>query len=313
MTCSPRQRQVDRAHRDSFRQGALRVVPTSSPRRRSRRFARSSRRRARPNRARRSASSATSTRASWTEQRIEQLGARPLRPLLDEVDAIGSVRAFLATAGPVRAPRHERVLPGLHRQRSGRPERYLVFLEQAGLGLPDESYYREEKFAEVREKYQVYLAKILDLAGLDLPRRGRSGSLRSRPTSPRTTGTTCGRATARRPTTSGRGASSSRTPRNTASTSRPGSTGSTRPPTRSPRWWFASRVFSSRCRHWSPDLRLSAWKDWLVWQVVRSNAAYLSSEFVNTNFDFYGKTLTGTPELRARWKTGSLVRRGFAR
>jgi len=53
---------------------------------------------------------------------------------------------------------------------------------------------------------------------------------------------------------------------------------------------------------------LPAWRDWLAWQVIRSNAAYLSSDFVETNFDFYGKTLTGTPELRARWKRGvSLV------
>src|ERR1700743_2137529 len=33
------------------------------------------------------------------EKRIEQLGARPLRPLLDEVEAIASVDSFLATAG----------------------------------------------------------------------------------------------------------------------------------------------------------------------------------------------------------------------
>ena len=56
------------------------------------------------------------------------------------------------------------------------------------------------------------------------------------------------------------------------------------------------------------DDRLDAWRDWLAWQVIRSSAAYLSSEFVQTNFDFYGKTLSGTPELRARWKRGvSLV------
>ncbi len=31
---------------------------------------------------------------------------------------------------------------------------------------------------------------------------------------------------------------------------------------------------------------------------------YLSSGFVEENFDFYGRTLNGTPELRARWKRG---------
>ena len=54
--------------------------------------------------------------------------------------------------------------------------------------------------------------------------------------------------------------------------------------------------------------RLPAWRDWLAWQVIRSNAAYLSSDFVEANFDFYGRTLTGTPQLRERWKRGvSLV------
>ena len=35
---------------------------------------------------------------------------------------------------------------------------------------------------------------------------------------------------------------------------------------------------------------------------------YLSGDFVDANFDFYGRTLTGTPQMRARWKRGvSLV------
>ena len=38
--------------------------------------------------------------------------------------------------------------------------------------------------------------------------------------------------------------------------------------------------------------------------MLRSSAAYLTDDFVETNFDFYGRTLNGTPELRARWKRG---------
>jgi putative endopeptidase len=52
------------------------------------------------------------------------------------------------------------------------------------------------------------------------------------------------------------------------------------------------------------DHRLPAWRDWLAWQVIRSSAAYLSKDFVDANFDFYGRTLSGTPELRERWKRG---------
>src|SRR5919106_905281 len=43
-------------------------------------------------------------------------------------------------------------------------DRYLFHLVQGGLGLPDESYYREDKFAEIREKYVAYLERLLGLA-----------------------------------------------------------------------------------------------------------------------------------------------------
>ena len=38
--------------------------------------------------------------------------------------------------------------------------------------------------------------------------------------------------------------------------------------------------------------------------MLRSSAPYLTDDFVEANFDFYGRTLNGTPELRARWKRG---------
>jgi putative endopeptidase len=55
--------------------------------------------------------------------------------------------------------------------------------------------------------------------------------------------------------------------------------------------------------HWLP-----AWRDWLSWQVIHSAAPFLPGDFVEANFDFYGRTLTGTPTQRDRWKRGvSLV------
>jgi putative endopeptidase len=47
---------------------------------------------------------------------------------------------------------------------------------------------------------------------------------------------------------------------------------------------------------------LDQWKTYLRWHVVHASATALSSPFVNENFAFYGKTLTGAKELRARWK-----------
>ena len=48
----------------------------------------------------------------------------------------------------------------------------------------------------------------------------------------------------------------------------------------------------------------AAWSSWLAWHLLSGAASYLSSEFINENFAFYGTTLSGTPELKARWKRG---------
>ena len=52
-------------------------------------------------------------------------------------------------------------------------------------------------------------------------------------------------------------------------------------------------------------LSISDWevmKAYMAWQIINGAAPYLSDEFVNTRFDFYGKTLSGQQENRPRWK-----------
>jgi putative endopeptidase len=50
------------------------------------------------------------------------------------------------------------------------------------------------------------------------------------------------------------------------------------------------------------DEPLASWKAYLRWHLINANAPFLSSEFVNADFDFYGKTLQGAQELEPRWK-----------
>jgi len=50
------------------------------------------------------------------------------------------------------------------------------------------------------------------------------------------------------------------------------------------------------------SVNLADLKTYLRWHLVHSQVQYLPTAFVNENFDFYGKTLTGAKELRARWK-----------
>ena len=85
-------------------------------------------------------------------ERIEAAGTAPLRPLLDEIAAAADPAELAGVLG--------------RRQRAGGPAlfgafvatdakdstRYLLHLSQSGLGLPDESYYREDAYAEIRDR-----------------------------------------------------------------------------------------------------------------------------------------------------------------
>ena len=46
---------------------------------------------------------------------------------------------------------------------------------------------------------------------------------------------------------------------------------------------------------------LASWKAYLRWHLANANAPYLSSAFVNADFDFFGKT-PGAQQLQPRWK-----------
>lgn len=49
---------------------------------------------------------------------------------------------------------------------------------------------------------------------------------------------------------------------------------------------------------------LAVWKDYLTLRLLADAAPFLSKKFVDTHFEFFGKTLSGTPQLRDRWKRG---------
>ena len=44
------------------------------------------------------------------------------------------------------------------------------------------------------------------------------------------------------------------------------------------------------------------WQTYLRWQLIHATAPYLSSAFVNENFNFYGNALNGEKEISPRWK-----------
>jgi putative endopeptidase len=234
----------------------------------------------------------------------EQLGSQPISQTLEAARAVASIPELLETLG-----RLERLgVGGLYRlfvdTDPGNPERYLVFFEQAAISLPDESYYREERFAGVRDAFVGHVQRMFELAGLPEPDRAASrvfaletavarhhwDKVESRDREKTYNLFTWAGALSEGPDLSG---------------------------------WLAALVppagafdeivlrqpsFSAGLASLLTDEHVPAWRDWLCWRVIHSAAGYLSEEFVQEDFDFYGRTLTGTPELRDRWKRGvSLV------
>jgi endothelin-converting enzyme/putative endopeptidase len=52
------------------------------------------------------------------------------------------------------------------------------------------------------------------------------------------------------------------------------------------------------------DVPLDTWKEYLTFRFINDHANALPRAFDATSFNFYGKTLSGVPEQRARWKRG---------
>ena len=84
----------------------------------------------------------------------------------------------------------------------------------------------------------------------------------------------------------------------------PGSGGSEPTPRCSTTRSSGSPASSPRVAPLLTEERLAEWKVWLAWQVVHAAAPMRPQAMVDENFDFYGRTLSGTPQLRERWKRG---------
>ncbi len=236
------------------------------------------------------------------ESRIEELGATPVLPLLAQIDALSTISELGAFLGQFERRGGGGIFGSYIDTDDRNSDRYLMFVTQGGIGLPDETYYREEKYSEIRDKYVAYMEGMLALAGRD------------------DVATTAQRVMDLE-THLAKGHWERADTRDVIKTYNLVSRDELVALTPSFDWagWMAALGGSehtiaevvvrqpSYLEHLETVLAatpLQAWKDLLTVKALRAGAAYLSSDFVETNFDFYGRTLAGTPELRARWKRG---------
>src|SRR5215831_2863633 len=233
-------------------------------------------------------------------ERAEQLGSQPISQTLAAARAVSSIPELLETLG-----RLARVgIGGLYRlfvrTDPGNPQRYVVSFDQAAISLPDESYYREERFAGVRDAFAGHVQRMFELAGL--PDSGEAArrvfeletavaghhwdNVASRDSEKTYNLFTWTGALAQGPDLTGWLAALD-------------------PPAGA----FDEIVlrqpsYAAGLAALLTDQHLPAWRDWLCWQVIHGTAGYLSEAFAEESFDFYGRTLSGIPQQRERWKRG---------
>jgi putative endopeptidase len=237
------------------------------------------------------------------EEAIERRG---LQPLLDELATIDDAADPDALAAAVGALQRTGVGGGvaLYIDTDAKNSaRYLVHVTQSGIGLPDESYFREERHAGVLAAYPRHIARMFGLVYGGTPDAHAE-------TAARIVALEGKLAAAHWDVVKRRDADLSYNLRTFADLQTEGNgfdwsgwanaLGATPQDfaeiiVRQPDYLIAFAAL------WSAA-DLADWKNWARWRLIRARASWLTDELVAADFDFYGRLLTGAEQIRERWK-----------
>ena len=255
---------------------------------------------------------------------VEAAGVTPIKPALDAVDAAADKAELTRVLGALN-PTDMTPSPfdiGTAGDPAD-PDTYIMFVEQSGLGLPDEAYYREDHYAPIREAYVEMVAKQLCLAGCADTTHAEDQARRFLAVETRIAASHWDNVTTRDPqktnnptdyaTLTGELAHfdvaawakawQTAYDKTAAAAAQPVDLVAAlqRTIVREPSFLTGFDAF------WD-EADLEDLKLWARVHVIIGSASMLSHDFDATNFDFYGKVLSGTTQQRDRWKRGvSLV------
>ncbi len=234
--------------------------------------------------------------------RVETLGATPIADEMARIAAIGSTDALvdefahLQTMG-VRVPFGMGV-----NQDAKHSTEVIVQLGQAGLGLPDRDYYlkTDEASSKIRDQYATHVTNMFQLLGdpeadaavhaktvIAVETRLATASMtRVQRRDPEATYHKMTLDTLQALTPAISWARMYAGMNNT----------DTRPVN------VAQPAFFTEVNAMIGAVPLADWQTYLRWHLVNSTAALLSSKFVDEDFNFNGRILSGAKEQRPRWK-----------
>ncbi|MDQ3592346.1 MAG: peptidase M13 [Actinomycetota bacterium] len=233
---------------------------------------------------------------------VEGRGDEPLAADLADIRAVTSTAQLMQLLG--RLQRHGTPgIVGWYVDNDGDdPTRYVVNLVQGGIGLPDEAYYREDDYAELRSDYVAHVATMLGLVAEPDP-TGAAQRVMDLETA---------LAKAHWTNVDSRDALKTHNKHSRAALEGLASglhwdawlEGLHAPETAFEEVVVAQPGALEVAGTLLQERPLADWQAWLVFHHVRACAAYLPERFVDASFVFYGTKLSGIPQLRERWKRG---------
>lgn len=236
------------------------------------------------------------------EATIDSRALAPLADALAQIDALDSHDGLVTYWGKSRRTRNTAPLGFSVGQDQAQSDRYVTIVSQAGLGLPDREYYlaQDERSRLLLARYQAHITELFMLAGL--PEPGQAAR--------RVVETETAIAGAHWTRVRNRDRSATYNPMTLAELTE------IAPGLDWPAFFAAGDLeqveelvvrqpdYLQQLAQWHQDLSLAHWQDYHRYHLLRSFAAYLPSAFAEAHFDFFGRTLNGQPEMRARERRG---------
>ncbi len=242
-------------------------------------------------------------RSFMDQDRIESLGLAPLKDDLAAIDAIDSRQALVDWLGRMQPSLVSTPVALFVDQDLKHSDRYIVYLTQNGLGMPDRDYYLkdEPRLVQIRKQYHDYLSRLFQLSGT-VPADQLSQRVDA------VYGLEHALAEAQWPRTRLRERELTYNPRTVAEIDREApdvdwagmlkSAGLDDPGT------FIVRQpdYLASLAGLLKSTPLPVWRDYLRARLLDATASYLPADFDQASFDFHGKALTGAEAQRPRWR-----------
>ena len=231
---------------------------------------------------------------------VNAKGASPIAAELALVDSISTITDFISTFSKLEARGTSGIFGTFIYADMKDASTNILYLAQGGISLPDEAYYREEKYADIRTAYVAHITAMFTLAGVSDP-AGNAAKVMALETSI---------ASHHWDQVKNRDATLTYNKMNRAEVTALMPvfdwelylTDGEIPAIVLDSVIVQQPSFFEGLGSILANFDAAAWKAWLKWHIISGSAPYLSDDFTKENFAFFGKTLSGTPELRERWK-----------